>query len=368
MTGVVSTLYPALRQALFLLDAEHAHTLAMESLAALESTLCSVGYAPPPLRHPMLEQRLWNIDFPNPVGLAAGFDKNARGPHVWPLLGFGFAELGTVTAQPQPGNDRPRMFRYVADRAVINRLGFNNAGAQAVARRLADLRACAAWTAPIGINIGKSRVVELDDAVDDYRQSFAHLGELGDYVVVNVSSPNTPGLRDLQDAGRLAALLEALMRDNRALPQPRPLLVKVAPDLVDEALADVVRIARHAGVAALVATNTTLDHSAIAQHGDQPGGLSGAPLKQRATEVVRLLYQLAGPELPIIGVGGVASAADAYEKIRAGASLVQLYTGMIYEGPTLPRTIVAGLVALLQRDGYAHVREAVGADAGRTDT
>src|SRR5262245_16241450 len=240
--------YSLIRPLLFMLDPERAHTLALESVAACETAFAALGYAPAALRDPMLAQRLWNLDFPNPIGLAAGFDKNGRAPHAWPMLGFGFAELGTITAQPQAGNDLPRMFRYESERAVINRLGFNNAGAAAVAARLADLRARLPWPTPIGINIGKSRAVAVDDAVADYLDSFRRLRFFADYVVVNVSSPNTPGLRDLQDKARLQALLDALMREN-AGNDAKPLLVKVAPDLPDEALADVVDVARDAGAA-----------------------------------------------------------------------------------------------------------------------
>lgn len=354
-------LYTLLRHLLFSLDAERAHGLAMDAMAACETVLSRTGRAPAPTRDARLEQRLWNIDFPNPIGLAAGFDKNARAPHVWPLLGFGFAELGTVTALPQPGNERPRMFRYPAERAVINRLGFNNAGAAAVAQRLAELRRRAPWSTPIGINLGKSRAVDIDDATADYLASFRSLRSLADYIVINVSSPNTPELRELQDKDRLRALLDALMGENSSGGVPRPILVKVAPDLTDEGLAAVVEVARETGMSGLVATNTTLDHSTVASNAPQSGGLSGAPLRARSTAVIRFLYQLAGRDLPIIGVGGVASADDAYEKIRAGASLVQLYTGMIYEGPGLARSINRRLPKLLQRNGYAHLREAVGA-------
>jgi dihydroorotate dehydrogenase len=356
-------LYPLVRSLLFRLDAERAHALAIDAVSACEAVFSRLGAGPAPPRRAVLEQRLWNLDFPNPIGLAAGFDKNACAPHVWPLLGFGFVELGTVTALPQPGNDRPRMFRYAAERAVINRLGFNNAGAEAVAARLRELRRRAPWAAPVGINIGKSRAVGIDEANADYLDSLRRLRELADYVVVNVSSPNTPGLRELQDKDRLRSLLEALMTENRSGPAPRPILVKVAPDLGDEGLADVVEVARVTGVSGLIATNTTLDHTGI-RGADQSGGLSGAPLRQRSTAVIRRLYQMVGPELPIIGVGGVASAQDAYDKIRHGASLVQLYTGMIFEGPFLARAIVDGLPQLLRRDGYAHVRDAVGTAAG----
>jgi dihydroorotate dehydrogenase len=356
-------MYTALRPLLFLLDAERAHLLAMDAVELLEAALSRSRQAPAPPNDARLRQSLWGVEFPNPIGLAAGFDKDARAPHVWPLLGFGFAELGTVTAQAQPGNERPRVFRYPAERAVINRLGFNNEGAAAVAQRLADLRRRASWSAPIGINIGKSRAVGLDDAIADYLTSFRALHGLADYVVVNVSSPNTPGLRQLQDEERLRALLAELVRENNAGPAPRPILVKVAPDLSDDGLAAIVEVARQTGVSGLVATNTTLDHSSLAAHAPQKGGLSGAPLRARSTAVIRFLYRLTGKDLPIIGVGGVASAEDAYEKIRAGASLVQLYTGMIYAGPGLARSINRRLPELLQRDGYAHLRDAVGTAA-----
>jgi len=356
-------LYRTLRPLLFRLDAERAHNLVFGGLQFAERMV-----AQRPLSassHPALTQRVWNIDFPNPVGLAAGFDKDARAPHVWPLLGFGFAELGTITAQAQPGNPPPRLFRLPADRALINRLGFNNAGADVVAQRLAQSCRGAHPAIPVGINIGKSRVTPLDRAAEDYVYSFRRLVPFADYVVINVSSPNTPGLRDLQAEEHLSQLLTVLVRENLAWAQqqqrpPRPLLIKVAPDLSDEALASIVAVARAGGAAGLVATNTTIRRDGLTTRIDETGGLSGAPLRERATAVVRTLYGLAGSALPIIGVGGVFSADDAYAKIRAGASLVQLYTGMIYEGPRVAHRIARGLVDLLARDGFTHVREAVG--------
>ncbi len=359
-------LYPAIRPLLFRLDAERAHHLAFSALRAGEWLLARTR-APRAWSHPLLAQRLWNVDFPNPVGLAAGFDKDARAPHVWPLLGFGFAELGTITAEAQPGNPRPRMFRLPGDQAIINRLGFNNSGAAAVAQQLARLQRVPS-SIPLGINIGKSRVTPLAEAAADYVCSFRRLFPFAAYVVINVSSPNTPGLRDLQAEEELAALLAALVHENDVLAQtlrqpPRPLLIKVAPDLSDEALARIVHVARTGRAAGFVATNTTIQRGGLRTPIDEAGGLSGAPLRDRATVVIRTLYRLAGADLPIIGVGGIFSAPHAYEKIRAGAALVQIYTGMVFEGPRLAHRIASGLVDLLQRDGLAHVREAVGKDA-----
>jgi len=361
-------IYHAVRPLLFRLDAERAHEIVFAGLTACEAALARAARAPRAWTHPMLDQSLWGVTFPNPVGLAAGLDKDARAPHVWPLLGFGFAELGTVTAVAQPGNPRPRLFRLPRDRALVNRLGFNNSGADAVAQRLARLSNSVPPAVPLGINIGKSRVTPLEDAAQDYVASFRKLVSFASYVVINVSSPNTPGLRDLQAEDHLGALLVALVKENTTLAAarhrpPTPLLIKVAPDLADEALATIVEVAQRGGAAGLVATNTTIRRDGLTTPTGESGGLSGAPLRARATEVIRMLRRRAGPELPIIGVGGIFNAADAYAKIRAGASLVQLYTGMIYEGPRVAHRIARGLVDLLRRDGFAHLREAVGKDA-----
>ena len=363
-------LYRLLRPLLFRVEPETIHGWAFAALAPIQWMLeHSGGAAYPP--DPLLARELWGLTFPNPIGLAAGFDKNGALPHVWAALGFGFAELGTVTAQPQPGNPVPRLFRLDDQRALINRLGFNNRGAAAIARQLPARFGARRPPVPIGINIGKSRATPLDAAIDDYRASLTALFDCADYVVVNVSSPNTPGLRDLQAEGQLAPLLEALQADNRDLAArrgvaPRPLLVKLAPDLSDDALHALVDVARACGVAGLIATNTTIDRSALPPGhplAGEAGGLSGAPLRQRATAVIRQLYRLSAGQVPIIGVGGVFSAADAYAKIRAGASLVQVYTGFVYEGPGLPHRVCRGLRALLARDGYANVAAAVGVDA-----
>ncbi len=360
-------LYRVLRFLLFRLEPERAHNAVMACLAVCERTFAR-RWPPRPWTDPALVQTLWNVRFPNPVGLAAGFDKDARAPHVWPLLGFGFAELGTITAEPQPGNPRPRIFRLPRDRALINRLGFNNAGAQAVSRRLIRLQQVRRAAIPLGINIGKSRIVVLERAGEDYLRSFRELFLCADYFVINVSSPNTPGVRDLQSEEHLASLLPALARHNEVLARthqqpPRPILIKLAPDLADEALPGIVAAARSGGAAGFVATNTTIQRVGLTTPTDEAGGLSGLPLRDRSTAMIRLLHRLAGPEMPIIGVGGIFSAADAYAKIRAGAALVQLYTGMIYEGPRLAYRVAHGLLDLLRQDGLKHISEAVGKDA-----
>jgi len=365
-----SVLYPLVRPLLFRVDPETIHGWALAALRPMQWALeRSGGAAYPP--DPPLTQTLWGLTFPNPIGLAAGFDKNAALPHVWAALGFGFAELGTVTAQAQPGNPPPRLFRLAAEHALINRLGFNNLGAAAVARQLPARFGVQRPPIPIGLNIGKSRLCPVETAVDDYRASFAALFDHADYVAINVSSPNTPGLRDLQAEAQLAPLLEALQADNRRLAAerrtaPRPLLVKLAPDLADDGLRGLVDVARSCGAAGLIATNTTVDRGALSPAhplAGETGGLSGAPLRDRATAVIRRLYRLTAGELPIIGVGGIFSVADAYAKLRAGAALVQVYTGFVYEGPGLPRRLCNGLRALLEGDGYANVSAAVGVDA-----
>ena len=370
MSGAHGGLYQLVRPLLFCVPAETIHGWTAGALTPLQRVLERLG--PAVARpDPMLAQELWGLTFPNPVGLAAGFDKNGRLPHVWAALGFGFAELGTVTAQAQPGNPRPRLFRLPDQQALLNRLGFNNHGAAAVAHALSARLRHHRPPIVLGVNLGKSRLAPLDAAIDDYRASFAALHDCADYVVVNVSSPNTPGLRDLQAEGQLAPLLEALQADNhryadqRGRP-PRPLLVKLAPDLSDEGLRAIVDVAAGSDVAGLIATNTTIDRSTLPPgdaRGGEAGGLSGAPLRARATAVIRRLYQLSGGQLPIIGVGGIFSPDHAYEKIRAGASLVQVYTGFVYEGPGLPRRLCAGLKARLAGDGFATISAAVGVDA-----
>ncbi len=324
-----------LRPLFFRLDPETAHHLAMMVLRLLAA---AGGRAVPPERGPV---ELFGLRFANPIGLAAGFDKNGEALGAWPRLGFGHAEIGTVTALPQPGNPRPRLFRYPRERAVVNRMGFNNEGAAALALRLQRLEARGRRPRiPLGINLGKSRATPLEEAPGDYAASFRQLASLGDYFVVNVSSPNTPGLRDLQAVGALRGVLRAVRREN---PMRRPVLVKIAPDLSEESLMEVAVAAEEEGAAGLVATNTTLNHSALPVQSDQTGGLSGRPLRARSTEVVRILRRATA--LPLIGVGGVEDAASAHEKIAAGASLVQLYTALVFAGPFVARRIVRELAA-----------------------
>lgn len=326
---------------------------------------------PPPSGASDLEQRICGLDFGSPIGLAAGFDKNAELPHLWQALGFGFAELGTITAQAQPGNPRPRLFRLPRDGALINRLGFNNAGAAAVAAQLQRRFRHGRPPMPYGINIGKSRVTPLEDATRDYLVSFRAAFPLADYVAINVSSPNTPGLRDLQSAAQLQPLLEALRAENHTVAADtgrpaRPLFLKVAPDVATDDLRALVDVALASGISGFIATNTTTERTGLSSPAAlvaQAGGLSGRPLRDRSTAVIRTLYELSGGRVPIIGVGGVFTPADAYAKVRAGATLVQVYTGFVYEGPGLAVALRDGLQALLARDGLRRLGDAVGCDA-----
>lgn len=309
----------------------------------------------------------FGLSFQNPVGLAAGFDKNGVAARGLDGFGFGFIEVGTVTNLPQPGNARPRLFRLPLDRALINRLGFNNEGAERVAENLRGSRP----DCVLGVNIGKSRAVTVEDSTADYLASFEAVYDVADYVAVNVSSPNTPGLRSLQHADSLLALLQALQERNRELARegaykkPLPLLVKIAPDLSEPEVEAIVDVALRAGLAGIIATNTTtgragLKSSASLIEACGDGGLSGAPLRKRSTEIVSMLYRLTRGRLHVIGVGGIFTAQDAWEKICAGASLVQLYTGFIYEGAGIVRNINEGLHALLTKHGFRTLDEAVG--------
>ncbi|MDZ8188097.1 MAG: quinone-dependent dihydroorotate dehydrogenase [Nostoc sp. ChiSLP02] len=313
-----------------------------------------------------LEQNLFGLKFPNPVGLAAGFDKDGVAANIWPSLGFGFAELGTVTFHAQPGNPRPRLFRLPLDKAALNRMGFNNSGAAAMAARLAPKKQELTRSIPIGINLGKSKVTPLEAAAQDYLESFRLLKDLGDYFVVNVSSPNTPGLRSLQDATMLSAILELLQQENTA---QKPIFVKIAPDLSYEAISDIISLAKTYQLAGIIATNTTISRDGlktqiIEQTGKSPqleaGGISGEPLRDRSTEVIRFIWRQTQGQIPIIGVGGIFSSQDAWEKIIAGASLIQVYTGWIYEGPMMVRRILKGLLSHLEASGLNSISEAVG--------
>ncbi|HLK54921.1 MAG TPA: quinone-dependent dihydroorotate dehydrogenase [Chthonomonadaceae bacterium] len=355
----------ALRPILFRQDPEKAHERTIEMLATLDG----FSGAPHPFTHPKLQQELAGLEFPNPVGLAAGCDKNARAVMVWPRFGFGFVEVGTITAQPQPGNPRPRLFRVPEYDALVNRLGFNSEGSEVVAKRLSHLRQRArALSVPLAVNIGKTKLVTGDDAVlEDYRTGFRRLAPYADLIVVNVSSPNTPGLRQWQQKEKLTPLLAMLMEEASALSERSgkrlPLFVKISPDMADADMFDVAEVAQSLGLAGIIATNTTIAREGRVAGVTHEGGLSGKPLRERATEVIRLLFRHTEGRLPLIGVGGIFTAEDAYARIRAGASLVQLYSGMIYEGPYLARRINTGLIRLMERDGVQHLAEIIGVDA-----
>lgn len=316
--------------------------------------------------HNSFQQKLWGLQFPNPIGLAAGFDKDGLAAGIWSNFGFGFAEIGTVTLQAQPGNPQPRLFRLPSDKAALNRMGFNNCGAAAMATQLANRFKTAKSSIPLGINLGKSKVTPLEDAPLDYLGSFRALQELGDYFVVNVSSPNTPGLRSLQDAGSLNDILDALQQENQGR---KPILVKIAPDLEWEAIADIIKVAKNQQLAGIIATNTTirrdnLQTQVIAATGksinEEAGGISGLPVKNRSTEVIRFIYSETKGNLPIIGVGGIFTDTDAWEKITAGASLLQVYTGWIYEGPLMVRRILIGLQEKLLEQNLTSISQAIG--------
>jgi dihydroorotate dehydrogenase len=327
----VSLFTSAVRPVLFRLgggDAEKAHEFTLNRLAGLGERARALLQSRYAVQAPV---EAFGVRFPNPVGLAAGMDKNGAALPAWPALGFGFVEVGTVTAKPQPGNDKPRLYRLRDSEAVINRMGFNNAGAAALAARLAELGPLGV---PLGVSLGKSKVTPLEEAVDDYLTSYNLLHSYADYIAVNVSSPNTPGLRALQDKAALGALLAALVGK-------KPVLVKIAPDLTEPAIAELLEVCLAAGAAGVIATNTTLSREGIAA-GDQPratetGGLSGRPLTERARKIVHFVHQETGGRLPIIGVGGILDADDATRMFDAGAALVQLYTGFIYRGPELVR-------------------------------
>jgi dihydroorotate dehydrogenase len=341
------------RGVLFRRDSEHAHELGVQAMARLGAVppLCRMletwTRLPPAHRRPV---SAFGLTFPNAVGLAAGFDKNAR---AWPAaaaLGFGHVEIGTVTAHAQPGNPKPRVFRFPAEEAVINRMGFNNEGAAAVAARLARQAGPGQRRIPLGINLGKSKVTEIERAPEDYLASFRHLADFADYLVLNVSSPNTPNLRQLQDEGRLRELLSAVTAANRArATQPGkrrvPLLLKIAPDLTWPQIDAVLGVIAEFGLDGIIATNTTLARPGFFATVSEAGGLSGAPLRERSTQIVNYIARATTGRLPIIGVGGIVDAAAAAEKLDAGATLVQVYTGMIYRGPFFAADIARALAA-----------------------
>jgi dihydroorotate dehydrogenase len=327
------------RPVLFSLAPETAHHLVLGGLRFVSRVPFAFRafHSFQPLARP---KTLFGINFPNPIGLAAGFDKNGVALPAWAALGFGFVEIGTVTAKAQPGNPKPRIFRYPQQGALINRLGFNNDGADVVAARLGSLRRSGRWPAiPVGINIGKSKSTPIEEAADDYLHSFRLLHEFADYIVLNVSSPNTPGLRTLQEHDALRQLLGVIRKKNQIA--RKPVLLKIAPDLSPSDLEQIVATCEENGIAGIIATNTTLDHTAIPAPFDQTGGLSGLPLREKSTEFVRAIT--ARSRLPVIASGGISDAVSAREKLEAGAQLLQVYTGYIYRGPGLLREIAEGL-------------------------
>jgi len=361
-----------IRPFLFAQDSEDVHnrTLSALALASCHETLCEAlesFYAAP-----ALPSTIFGLHFPNPVGLAAGMDKHAAAVPAWAALGFGFSELGGVTWHPQLGNPAPRMFRAVADEALVNRMGFNNAGARAMAGKLAGWRFLNRWPAhPVGVNLGKSKSTPLEEASDDYAKSFQALRPYADFFVVNVSSPNTPNLRQLQDKHALREILSAIQSLNQSdsLATTKPILVKIAPDLSFEAIDEILALIESCRVAGLVATNTTIarpsaaDPHTLAAYA-QTGGLSGKPLSARSTEVIRYIYRQSKGAVPIVGVGGIFNAEDAWEKITAGAALVQIYTGLVFEGPAIVGEIVRGIKARLQEEGFKNLQDAVGSGSG----
>lgn len=349
------------RPILFRLPPETAHELGLHSLPFL------TRFVRQPPESPALKINCFDLSFKNPVGLAAGFDKDGVALEALSALGFGFIEAGTVTYHPQPGNPKPRMFRLSEDRALINRAGFNNAGAAAFARRVEHQRP----DCVLGISIGKSKITPLEEATEDYLASFDLVYKLADYIAINVSSPNTPQLRELQQSDQLSSLLTALQTRNRELQKlhrratPVPLLVKISPDLERRDLEMIVDVIERLRIDGIIATNTTIgrdnlrtDRKRVEAFG--AGGLSGKPLTDRATNMIAELYQLTRGRIPLIGVGGIFTAEDAWDKICAGASLVQLYTGFIYQGPLIVRRINEGLVTILKREGFANIEEAIG--------
>ncbi|MEM7794577.1 MAG: quinone-dependent dihydroorotate dehydrogenase [Cyanobacteria bacterium P01_C01_bin.118] len=361
-------------------DPETVHQQTLQTLAWIAQPPTTAPYWSQPVRRfaqawcentcqvtsPRLCQTLWNRTFTNPLGLSAGFDKDGIAVASWPLMGFGFAELGTVTRHAQPGNPKPRLFRLPQDQAALNRMGFNNQGSTALAARLKPVPLMPDF--PRGINLGKSKVTPLEEAATDYLESFRRLQELGDYFVVNVSSPNTPGLRSLQARSQLEPILATLQTANT---QTKPLLIKIAPDLAWEDIDDILDLAQQHQLAGIIATNTTIDKQQlntqrIDQTGnlvtEEAGGISGAPVRQRATDVIRHIYKQTHGQLPIVGVGGIFTADDAWEKITAGASLLQVYTGWIYEGPWMVKNVLKGLLAKLDEHGLDNIQDAIGID------
>lgn len=351
---LADTLFSLARPVVHATDAEAAHSLTITALERLPRARCAVT-------SPLLATTVAGIEFPNPIGLAPGFDKDARVPNIMPHFGFGFVEIGTLTPLPQTGNPRPRLFRLTEDHAVINRLGFNNGGQDAAIKRIARARR-AGIAVPLGINIGASK--DSADRVLDYVNGLAATASLADYVTVNISSPNTPGLRALQDKGALEELLDGVLGLRSEPDYDVPVFLKVAPDLTAADIDDITELALRRGLDALIVSNTTITRPALmSKHAGETGGLSGAPLRDLAQQRLKDFRKASGGTIPLIGVGGISSAEDAWARIRAGASLVQLYSALVFEGPGLAGRIARGVEVLAQRDGFARIGDAVGVDS-----
>ncbi len=363
-----------LRPAVFLQDSENAHSRVLSVLSRMSRSRFSLSMLGTLYRSPELPVKLFNLDFSNPVGVAAGMDKNGDAVPSWQSIGYGFCEIGGVTLHEQPGNPKPRMFRASKDKALINRMGFNNIGAHAIQEKLQYWKNKGLWPdSPVGINLGKSKITPLKDAPLDYSGSIKILWKHADFFVINVSSPNTPGLRDLQESKNLDLIIKKCCETNKECSEGddntlKPILVKIAPELEDGFLEDIVKLVKKHKLSGIVATNTTVDRPETTNANTEKiykevGGLSGVPLKDKSTEMISKIYKLTKGKIPIIGVGGIFTAEDAWNKITAGASIVQLYTGLVFEGPGIAKSIVKGLKKRVESEGLESISDAVGIKA-----
>ena len=363
-----------LRPAVFLQDSEKAHKRLISILARISRSRLLTSLLGNLYSSPELPINLFGLDFPNPLGIAAGMDKNGAAVPSWQSIGYGFSEIGGVTLHDQLGNPKPRMFRATAEKALVNRMGFNNIGANAVNDRLKDWKDRGLWPdSPVGINLGKSKITQLSDAPKDYSGSLEILWKHADFFVINVSSPNTLGLRELQQSEHLESILKQCQKINNAGSKkegkdPKPLLVKIAPELDDDYLKDIIKLIEKYKLSGIIATNTTIQRPKTKNNTckkvySEEGGLSGVPLRDRSTEMIRKIYKMTGGKVPIIGVGGIFTADDAWEKITAGASLIQLYTGLVFEGPGIARNIVSGLKKRVASEGFESISDVIGINA-----
>lgn len=353
-------MYKLIRRLLFKFDPETVHGLALSFLSFVSRTpIGGLVATLMQVRDNSLKQKVFGLEFKNPVGAAAGFDKHAVALNALEDLGFGFVEVGTITRYPQPGNPKPRLFRLEKDKGLINRMGFNSLGSVVMAARLAKYKKL---KIPLGVSLGKTKVVPLNEAPEDYQVSFSNLYNFGSYFVINITSPNTPGLRDLAEKEALVKIISRLQEFRVKQNIQKPILVKIVIDFPFPAVDEVLQVCQDCKADGVICSNTSLGRDNLKIEINEHGGLSGKPIQQKSTEYIRHMFKKA-PGLPIIGVGGIFSAEDAYEKIKAGASLVQLYTGLIYEGPGLVKKINQGLVKFLERDGFKNISEAVGVES-----